>query len=226
MRPSRAVFSAILLPVIACGRGGPPPDAAAGSGAIVLRGYARYADETREFVPCDSTVAYWVVDSSQALWAPYRELAPDPADTSGLFAVIEGRVGAPPTEGFGAGYAGTIVVERPLYVAREGYGCAAPWGRFAFRAFGNEPFWSATIAGDSLTLVRPDEPERTWHGTRDATATGLVMAAGDPAAGGVALALRAAPCRDTMAGSYFAYSATLRIAGDSLAGCALVGEGR
>jgi uncharacterized membrane protein len=193
----------------------------------VLRGYARWGDEVREFTPCDSMEAVWVVDSSQALWIPYRELARDPADTMGLFAVVEGPVvPTPPVAGLGAGHARTLVVHRVLYVAREGYGCAAPWDRFAYRAFGSEPFWSLTVAGDSVTLIRPGEAERTWHGTRDSTAAGLTMSAGNPATDGVAVSLRATPCRDTMAGSYFGYTAAVRLRGDSLAGCALVGGGR
>lgn len=212
----------------ACGRSDTPREEPASpvSATAVYRGHARRAHEVRAFVPCDSTSVLWVVDSSQALWAPYDELASDPADTTGRFAVVEGRVTAPPADGFGAGYAGALIVERVLYVAREGYGCAAPWARFAFRAFGNEPFWSLTLAGDSIALVRPGEVERTWHVSRDSTATGLRMVGGNPATDGIALLLRPEPCRDSMAGSYFAFTATVLLAGDSLAGCALKGEGR
>jgi putative lipoprotein len=232
MRPPSGIIAAlraiaslmIVLLVVSCDTHGATPGAeTAGSGTIVFRGYARYTDEVREFVPCDSARPYWVVDSSQALWTPYRELASDPADTNGLFAVIEGHVGAAPAEGFGAGDAGTLVVTRPLYVAREGYGCAAPWDRFAYRAFGNEPFWSLTVAGDSLMLVRPGEPEQVWHGTRDTASAALAMTAGDPATDGITLLLRPGPCRDTMAGSYLGYVATVRLGGDSLTGCALRG---
>ena len=212
-----------------CKPSGPPPqDSVGASGAVpVLRGYAQYGHEVRVFTPCDSAQPLWVVDSSQILWTPYRELAPDPADTAGLFAVVQGHPGPPPESGFGATYAGALIVERVLYVAREGYGCAAPWDRFAYRAFGNEPFWSLTIAADSITLVRPGEPERIWRGSRRVSAPdGFTVTAGDPASGGVTVHLTAAPCRDTMAGSYFGHTAAVRVAGDSLVGCGLAGSGR
>jgi len=213
----------------ACDRSGTPPAGSEGlsPSSVVLRGYARRGDQVREFTPCDSMQAVWVVDSSQALWTPYRELAPDPADTTGLFAVVEGRVGpTAPVPGSGAGHARTLIVDRVLYVAREGYGCAAPWDRFAFRAFGNEPFWSLTILGDSVTLIRPGEEERIWHGAeRTSAPDGLLVTSGNPASGGVTAHLTTAPCRDTMAGSYFGYSAVVRIDGDSLTGCALQGGG-
>lgn len=213
----------------ACDRSGTPSGGSAGTSTtpIVLRGFARWGEDVREFTPCDSMEAVWLVDSSQTLWTAYRELASDAADTMGLFAVVEGRSGpTAPVPGPGAGHARTLVVTRVRYVAREGYGCAAPWDRFAFRAFGNEPFWSLTVAGDSATLIRPGEAERTWHGTRDSTGAGLTMTAGHPETDGIAVSLRATPCRDTMAGSYFGYTVTARLGGDSLEGCALVGAGR
>ena len=194
---------------------------------LMLRGFARYGHEVRAFTPCDSASTLWVVDSAQALWTPWRELAGDAGEPAELFAVVEGRVAAAPTDGFGADYAATLFVDRVLYVAREGYGCAAPWDRFAFRAFGNEPFWSLTIAADSLTLIRPGETERTWHGSqRVPVPGGLMITAGNPASGGVAMRLTAEPCRDTMAGSYFGHSAAVRLGEDSLVGCALAGSGR
>lgn len=196
-------------------------------GPLTVRGFARYAHEVRAFTPCDSAAALWVVDSTQALWTPWRELAVDAGEPAELFAVVEGRVAAAPAEGFGMDYAGSLIVDRVLYVAREGYGCAAPWGRFAFRAFGNEPFWSLTIAADSITLIRPGESERTWHGGQRVPALGeFTITAGNPAASGVAVRVTAEPCRDTMTGSYFGHSATVRLGGDSIVGCALAGGGR
>ena len=216
-----------LAGVVACG-GDRRPQVGDGAGPdtpLVFRGFATYAHEVRAFTPCDSAAALWVVDSAQALWAPWRELAGDEGTPPELFAVVEGRVGPPPSEGFGEAYAGTLVVDRVLYVAREGYGCAAPWDRFAFRAFGNEPFWSLTVLADTVTLVRPGVADRVWHGAvRTGSDTGITLQAG----GGedvLTVALARAPCRDTMAGSYFGYTATVRLGAEALTGCALPGNG-
>jgi putative lipoprotein len=214
--------------VIACAgdRGAQSGDGVQPDAARVLRGFATYAHEVRAFTPCDSAAALWVVDSAQALWGPWRELAGDAGAPAGLFAVVEGRIGPPPSEGFGEVHAGTLVVDRVLYVAREGYGCAAPWDRFAFRAFGNEPFWSLTVLADTVTLVRWGPADRAWLGAvRTASDTGIMLRA-DGADGALTVALAPRPCRDTMAGSYFGYTATVRLGADSLAGCALAGGGR
>ena len=142
-----------------------------------------------------------------------------------VFAMVEGRLASAPGDGFGSDYAGTLVVDEVLYVAREGFGCDFTWNAFRYRALGNEPFWSADISATSILLRRMGDDERTWTLAQEYE-TGQVTRFAGEADGSDPIAVEIArkACRDTMSGAFFGYTATIRVGASILTGCALRGH--
>ena len=200
-------------------------EAASPTGSESIRGYAGFGHEVRSLRPCGSEEALWAIDRSGLLWELHGELAPRREPYEELFAVVRGRLAPPPEDGFGAGYAGGIAIDEVLYIAREGLGCETDWAGFEYRAQGNEPSWSVVVSNDAMRLSRLGEPQRAWVGLRERHTGESVSFAGAGEDGTpVELAIERAPCRDSMAGTYHALSATLRIGEERLEGCAVGGD--
>jgi uncharacterized membrane protein len=139
--------------------------------------------------------------------------------------MVEGHLASAPRDGFGSDYAGTLIVDEVLYVAREGFGCDFTWNAFRYRALGNEPFWSADISATSILLRRMGEDEQTWPLTQEHE-TGQVTGFTGDADGSDPIAVEIArkACRDSMSGAYYGYTATVRVGASILTGCALRGH--
>lgn len=190
----------------------------------VFRGSIVFGHEVRSFRPCGEEETFWVVDQTGILWDLHRDLAPDLRPYQEVFFVLLGRRGPPPKEGFGADYAGELSVTEILYASLEGFSCETEWTKFNYRVFGNEPFWSAEVNDDNLELRRLNEPNLGWKNLQiEETRRGTIRYSEESEQNLVSLELFPEPCRDSMSGAFFSYTATLRLGLDELHGCALKG---
>jgi putative lipoprotein len=209
-----ALAAATLMCASACGR-----DALE---SRIFRGIAVHGDEVRSFRPCGSDEALWAIDRQGVLWEVHNELVPHREPYEEVFAVVAGRMGPPPTEGFGADYPGRLDIEEVLYVAWEGFGCDTDWSGFGYRAYGNEPFWNIELSAGGLRLNRLGSESRTWTDVRERTVENGVRFEGDGPP--IELTLVREPCRDSMSGAYFGMTARLMLGAEVLRGCALPGS--
>jgi uncharacterized membrane protein len=190
----------------------------------VVHGFALFGHEVRSFRPCGTQAPLWAIDSTGLLWRVTQGLTSDLQPERELYAILEGRVGPPPAEGFGVGYSGTLIVERVLHVASEGDRCGQGPQRFLFWAAGNEPFWSASVSAGGLELQILGEEARRWTRPRideEERGASITVPGGDSGLGRdrVHLVLTADSCRDSMSGAYFEMSARLVLGSDTLSGC-------
>ncbi|KPK79205.1 MAG: hypothetical protein AMS25_13520 [Gemmatimonas sp. SM23_52] len=209
-----ALAGALLLCASACGSGAPESE--------IFRGFAVHGHEVRSFRPCGSEDALWAIDPKGKLWEMHDELVPHREPYEEVFAVVAGRMGAPPTEGFGADYPGRLEIDEVLYVAWEGFGCDTDWSGFDYRAYGNEPFWNVEVSAGVLRLNRLGSESRTWTDVQKHTIENGVRFEGDGPP--IELTLVREPCRDSMSGAYFGMSARLVLGAEELRGCALPGS--
>jgi putative lipoprotein len=209
-----ALSAVMALAASACGDGAPESQ--------IFRGLAVHGNEVRSFRPCGSDEALWAIDPQGVLWQVHNELAPGSEPYEEVFAVVAGRPGPAPTEGFGAEYPGRLDIDEVLYVAREGFGCDTDLSGFDYRAYGNEPFWNVELSAAGLRLNRLGSAAQTWADVREQTIERDVRyeADGPP----IELTLVREPCRDSMSGAYFAMSARLVLDEEELRGCALPGS--
>jgi putative lipoprotein len=209
-----ALCVAALSGVSACGDGAPE--------AQIFRGLAVHGHEVRSFRPCGSDEALWAIDPQGVLWEIHNELVPRNEPYEEVFAVVAGRMGPAPTEGFGAEYPGRIDIDEVLYVAREGFGCDTDLSGFDYRAYGNEPFWNVEVSYGGLRLNRLGSESQTWPTVQEHTIENGVRYEGDGPP--FMLTLVREPCRDSMSGAYFGVSARLVLDAEELRGCALPGS--
>ncbi|MFC1660467.1 hypothetical protein ACFL3S_03225 [Gemmatimonadota bacterium] len=194
----------------------------------VVHGFAVFGHEVRAFQPCGFQEALWAVDSAGLLWEVYQELAAHRPPYDSLYAVVEGHFAPAPEGGFGVDYPGTLVVTGVFHVAAEGDRCNRGPSEFGFWAGGNEPFWSASVSTRGLELQRLGQEALFWVKTRvESEGASLLISTDSPEGNqeGPLLVLRKDPCRDSMSGAYFGYSAQLFLRGDTLSGCAFRGGG-
>jgi uncharacterized membrane protein len=189
----------------------------------VMSGFAVYGHEVRAFRPCDADEKMWVSDPSGLLWELHRDLALHREPYEEVFAIVEGRRGPPPTRGLGAGYAGTLEVTGVRYAALEGIMCNVDLSEFRYRASGNEPFWMALITAEAILVKMPGREDRFWRDIRMQEVGGGIRFEATGPAGPVVIRIADRPCRDSMSGAYFAYSAGLSLDGTEFTGCVLRG---
>jgi len=191
---------------------------------IVHRGLAVFGHEVRSFKPCGSETSLWAVDSSGLLWDLYTEMTVQDPPYQSVFVTVEGRLTAAPRVGFGADYAGTLLVDEVLYVAREGFGCDFDWRAFRYRALGNEPFWTVDISTTSILLRSLGQDDQTWTLTQESGLDRGGRFEGEAAGTEpVTVEIQRQECRDTMSGTFFGYTAAVRVGESILTGCALKG---
>ncbi len=111
-----------------------------------------------------------------------------------------------------------------MYAAGEGFRCDFEWSRGSYRAYGNEPFWSADISPRGIELQRLGEDTRSWTRPQEESVGNEVRFTGQAPAGmSIEVTLLREPCRDSMSGAYFGFMAAVRIGAEELRGCALRG---
>jgi uncharacterized membrane protein len=191
----------------------------------IISGYAVFGHEVRSIRPCGEDAALWAIDSTQLLWHLHGEFAPGVEPYEEVFVVVQASDAAAPSEGFGAEYAGSLYVDRVLYVAGEGWSCDLDLSRFQFRLAGNEPFWHLVVTDSTIELNRMGAELHAWTNIRTETIdSGFAIIATRDGAGDIEVTVREQPCRDSMSGAYHAYSASVVTAGEVLTGCAIRGR--
>jgi len=196
-----------------------------------MRGYLRMGHEVRSFTPCGSEVEYWVDDLTGAnLYAVYRSLvSAPPADYAQLYVELDAFPAAPRSEGFAADYDSLLTATELRFAARETRGCADDLEGIIFRAQGNEPFWNLAInpAGIRVQQMGYETLEFPGHRKKNCScetiASTQVYRAAIDTTHALMLRLKHQPCRDSMAGSYYHFTAELELDGHSLHGCARQG---
>ncbi len=106
----------------------------------------------------------------------------------------------------------------------ESRGCDEDLSGMDFRAFGNEPFWNMDVGSRRIILTRPGMATVTFPDARRTISDGNRLYAADTERGRVELVLAEQPCRDTMAGSYYSWTASAKVAAESFEGCAKEGR--
>jgi putative lipoprotein len=209
------------------------PGSAADAPTVLLRGRAVFGHETRSFIPCGEDEALWVSEGVDLLGEPGTQFD--------LFAIVDARRLPAPAEGFGADHAGGLAIEFVHYAGYpEGPRCDFEWNSFRYRARGNEPFWMLEVTDPipedgpvsdpgeptpvRLELITPEERVALGVALLESTTEGWqvrVREASTP----IDLTVRREPCRDSMSGNYFGYSAAFRYQGGTFTGCVLIGTG-
>jgi putative lipoprotein len=165
-----------------------------------------------------------VIEPSGLLWDLHKELTHGHESYQEVFAVVEGREVSSPSEGFGADYHAAIQIEKVLYVGIEGPGCNEDWTSYHYRAYGNEPFWSVKASDRRILLSRLGSDDLLWQDiTSEQTGEGFRYTAIDSAMPPVELTITGEPCRDSMSGAYYAFTAVLCVGDEELHGCAFQG---
>ncbi len=221
------LLATLVLPLASACTAGAPEHAvrlvtALAAGQVILRGHATFGHEVRTLQPCGEDEPLWAVDNTGTFWDLHREVAQSMGEEQRLFAIVVGRRGAPPAEGFGADYDGSFVVDKVVYLAAEGFDCGLDLRDAYYRAAGNEPFWFAEVTRDGIALSRLGEEDLAGTGLRSETAPdGVTYTTADPT--GPVVTISDTPCRDSMSGAFYGYSARVSLTGATLAGCALQG---
>lgn len=87
-------------------------------------------------------------------------------------------------------------------------------------ASGNEPFWSVVVDGGTLTYKTPERISgATFEAERTQTADGVRFSGAHDGSEFV-LELRDVPCRDSMSGAMFDFTASVTVGGRTMTGCA------
>jgi uncharacterized membrane protein len=94
-------------------------------------------------------------------------------------------------------------------------------------ARGNEPFWSAEVSGQTMTVTRPDAQPKSFavrdqltverHIGSGPRSTTKVVETEDP---GIKLTLTETACSDGMSDMTYKMAAELKLGGETLKGCA------
>ncbi|WP_313135578.1 COG3650 family protein [Paracoccus jeotgali] len=90
----------------------------------------------------------------------------------------------------------------------------------AFVARGNEPFWRVDVAGTTANYQTPDNQKGRAISVRRLVYAKGVEYVGTLNGSAFAVNIRSAACVDSMSGEKFPMTATLRVGGKSLTGCA------
>jgi putative lipoprotein len=202
-------------------------DLAAQGSDELYRGHLVWGHEVRTFTECGSRREGWVLDRTDGdLVQVYRSLIREPYGP--LFVEVRGRWGRPPAEGFGAEFDEQLELLELRRAAREGPGCEQDLAGIDYVARGNEPFWQVEIRSTGMLLSvlgrfdRLEFPSPTRTSTPGAETFAAERDGESPQRIEVRITERR--CIDSMSGSVFAYAATARVDGTTLAGCAQAGS--
>ena len=210
----------------ASGAGVPNGDPSDVSHAVqIYRGYAVYGHEVRSFRPCGRDDPLWVIEPSGLLWTLHKQLASPQIPYQEVFVVVEAHKVPAPTDGFGADYSEALQIEAVLYAGLEGPGCHEDWNTFEYRVYGNEPFWLVEASKDRIRLSKMGSADQFWHEvTVERTAEDVRYTSLKASTPPIELTVTRKPCRDSMSGAYYAFTAILRTGDEELHGCALQGQ--
>ena len=187
---------------------------------VRLAGRLVYGHEARELETCDGG-RYWVTDATGGDLRQTYEASIGAAYESRFVEIMALRLPTPDAA-FAAPYNEQLRVTDLLRLETEGPGCSLDLGGARFRASGVEPFWNLDVNTDTLHLSRLGHTPRTFPVSaienNAATRVWRAESEGDT----LTLTLENTRCTNPMSGSQFAYAANVRLAGETLSGCALM----
>lgn len=199
-----------------------------GAGGELYRGHLMIGQgiEARAFQLCGTKTDIWVEDATdEDLWSLYRALASFPNRL--VYMMVRGTLGPAPESGFGSHYARQLTVTDLRFAAVESAGCFEELDRFAFRAQGNEPSWSAEISPRGIAFSEMSSPMRELFSVeRPERSPDRIVYRGNARTDSdrrIELVLEERPCDDTMADTRYAFTAAVRIGERRLTGCAYEG---
>jgi uncharacterized membrane protein len=196
-------------PVVAAAAPAPPPATAP---KLQLRGQALMGKDGYGIVPCGEQ-GQRILEIAPAA-KPFLDKFLE-GGAHEFFVEAEAEV---PAEG-------RVRVLRFHRLYTEGPGCNAPLNTMRFAAWGNEPFWAAVDAGDTLRLERPGAEPLVAQPSRTHEEGGDWIVEGQTASGPLSLRLSPGYCRDGMSDTLYAWSATMHWADQELKGCGFRGSG-
>jgi len=194
-----------------------PPSA----GDSDVRGFYSGEGARRSLMPCGATEALAVLDrTGGVLDQVYRSLAK--ASGRPLFVELRGRRN---TRADGAAR-GSFVATSVRRAKGEGGSCDEPLFPGEFRASGDEPAWGLEIARSGLRYLAPGQPDvvlpyAAARGVAGHLKYESTLAGPTPRTLDVDLAEKA--CVDPRSGERFAWTASVRLDGRLVRGCALEG---
>lgn len=196
------------------------------SSLAIKRGIMSLTEDRVTFTPCNAQNAWWVLDQSPGLQTQslVEGAQSPPAE---LYVEAYGERTVAVDEPQAAGFEAVFVLEEVLYagVPGEVRGCDAPDATYIVTARGNEPFWSVEIRDDRAIWRQPSDPQEiVFDAPQTQNAEGAVNYSARVANHALELMVHAQPCRDSMSGEFFAFTARAKLDGTEFNGCARVGR--
>ncbi|TCD02101.1 hypothetical protein EYB45_10255 [Erythrobacteraceae bacterium CFH 75059] len=87
------------------------------------------------------------------------------------------------------------------------------------RMIGTEPFWNASVQGDTLTYTTPDTPAGSTARVRRFAGNNGLSFSGTLDGAALDVVLTAAPCSDGMSDRRYPFTVTLKLGTEQRAGC-------
>ncbi|NOH96481.1 hypothetical protein [Vibrio sp. 99-70-13A1] len=181
---------------------------------FIMRGQVVVGHETRTFTPCGSKQQYWLdlpkESLQQALILPSR-----PYQT--MYGEMIGHLSVPSQTGYNADFTARFVVEQVNLLTTENpERCSQPLR--STRAFGTEPFWSASFNKDQITYTpMGDKPQNLAIQSSRVSSDKRKYSLNDGS-----LELQKGTCNDGMSDSIYGWKSQLAIGSKDLEGCATV----
>ncbi|MEZ9318436.1 COG3650 family protein [Vibrio lentus] len=185
---------------------------------FIMRGQVVVGHESRTFTPCGSQQQYWL-DLSPELALEAQGLTTRPYQA--LYGELIGHLTVPSQTGYNADFTARFVVDQVNVLTAENPDrCDQPLR--ATRAFGNEPYWSATFDKDQLKYTKMgEEPQRLdIESSRTSPSTRDYQLKGNQGQG--ELNLKKESCSDGMSDSIYGWHAKLNLNDSNYNGCAMV----
>jgi putative lipoprotein len=215
---SLLVVLVIILTAVGCGN----RDAVSDGSKHTFRGHLSIIDGTLSFTPCGMDELLQLSGRTAVLKDLYESLVPEPGGE--LYAVLKGRREAIPIEATGEPYDGRLAVTRASFVARESMECEEDLQGVLYRAQGNEPFWTLTIANEEIVFSELGRPGHRVFPLESPRMEGRTIefrsTVGEHEILGV---IEDTGCRDEMSGSFFSHRAEVSLDGTVYRGCAREG---
>jgi uncharacterized membrane protein len=217
--PDTAPVPAAAVPAAA------PAEPPAESSLALKRGTLSLASEQATFQPCGEAAALWVIDQTDGV---LRQTFASESTPLELYVEAHGeRTSVPDDLAAARAYPGAFILEEVLYAMppAEAQGCKEPTPSYIVAARGNEPFWAVEVNSDTMIWRQPDGLKEVVIQTpQSQDSEGTVGYTGTGGGHTLELFVDAQPCRDSMSGAFFAYSARAIFDGREFKGCARIGD--
>jgi len=218
------LWTVCLIPA-AWGNSGPPVATTSEPDSAFFRGHLSIGPAAGSFTQCDTGGKYEINDRTGGEFMQvYEELANEPQAV--MYVEFRGRKGLASAEGLGADYQEQLTILKLHHAAVESRGCAEDLQGFAFRAFGNKPFWHIAITAEGINFSEMGKPEIAFPTAIQSVTKNhwyYVTETAGPPMYGLAIDIREKTCRDTMSGAYFSYTARATLDNQTYTGCARQG---